>query len=186
MKKSIYILILIFPVLLFGKCRNCDIVIDTLKTVEYEKFISDTFLDIDGKKVTLSAFLDTGSNIIVVIRVGDRPAWIRTSIDVAKNLSRKCKNISLFFLLLDTDSQTAKQTFSALKYEIKTDKFRIFYTDKYIDSENSIKIARWRLEATPAIIVYSSKKSVGKMVFYPVFFNAMELTKRISDEINCK
>ncbi|RKZ29269.1 hypothetical protein DRQ29_00265, partial [bacterium] len=65
-------------------------------------------------------------------------------------------------------------------------KFRIFYTDKYIDSENSIEITRWRLEATPAIIVYSNKKSVGKIVFYPVFFNAMELTKRISDEINCK
>ena len=184
MGKNVITFILLLFGALFAKCRNCDIAIDTTKAVKYEKFISDTFLDVNGNRIVPSKFIGAGYNVFVVIRVGDRPARILISINAVSEVLQKCRNISLFFVLLDADSQIALQTFSELKNKIKTNEFRLFYTDRYIDSESSIKISRWQLEATPAVIIYNTKR--GAMVFYPVSFTAKELARRIADEINCK
>ncbi|GEM_PF-5462978 len=184
MGKNVITFILLIFGALFAKCRNCDIAIDTTKAVKYEKFISDTFFDVNGNRIVPSKFIGAGYNVFVVIRVGDRPARILISINAVSEVLQKCRNISLFFVLLDADSRVTRQTYSELKNKIETGKFRIFYTNKYTDSESSIKISRWQLEATPAVIIYSTKR--GGMVFYPVFFTAKELADRIADKINCQ
>jgi len=184
MGKNVITFILLLFGALFAKCRNCDIAIDTTKAVKFERFISDTFFDVNGNRIVPSKFIGAGYNVFVVIRVGDRPARILASVNAVGKIMHRCKNISLFFVLLDSDSQIARQTSSELKSKIKTGEFRLFYTNRYTDSESSIKISRWQLEATPAVIIYSTKR--GGMVFYPVFFTAKELADRIADKINCQ
>ncbi len=184
MGKNVITFILLLFGTLFAKCRNCDIVIDTTKAVKYEKFISDTFFNANGNRIVPSKFIGAGYNVFVVIRVGDRPARILTSVNAVSEVLQKCRNISLFFVLLDSDSQIASQTSSELKSKIKTGEFRLFYTNRYTDSEGSIKVSCWQLEATPAILVYNQKE--GEAVFYPVFLSAKELADRIADKINCQ
>ncbi len=183
-----YHLIFILPILISAetkKCRNCGLVIDTAKTLDMKTFFSDTFHSIDGEVKTINnliAELEVSLSIVFIMRIGDRPAWVNSAVEVVKEIIAENYNVPIVFIFLDTDSALAIQTKSMLEYMIKSEDFKLLYTTSYTLGENVSQIDRWNLQTTPAILVCHKTDNSDKVELKPLYvpvFSTEQLLLRI-------
>ncbi len=190
-RKLSYVAALALSLIAFAEvptCRYCGAVIDTSTTPNIERMLDDTIMDETGMHTTLRKVLENGSYskpyILAIIRLGDRPAWISSTLTIIKYLKQSPCNIKLGFLFMDADFANASQSKAIVEKKTGTKDFDLFHTMSYTDGADKIKISRWRLEATPAFcIINGDKKSVK--IAYPAVFSDKELFDNILLQIKC-
>jgi len=151
------------------RCRNCKVTIDSYIKFKSEKFFADTFLTIDGKKVTINELIRKKRCIINIIRLGDRQEWVKKTLDLTRMIEDSCPNIKIIFVFLDVDSSIAIQIPSQIKFQAKIEKFTLLYINKYTQDPLTSKITRWNLQLTPAVCLvnFSHNKKIG-LIYSPL------------------
>lgn len=167
------------------KCRYCDPRINTSTKLNNERLLSDTFVTIDMKKVILKDLIsDRNSTVLNILRLGDRPEWVRKSVDLCQMLADSCPSAHVIFLFLDTDSSHAKVIFSQAKRQIRANSFLFLFTDKYVEDLNSPKFTRWNIEITPVVCVF--KKGEAKTVYAALIPNDRNAWSKILEFVECR
>lgn len=167
------------------RCRNCKVTIDSSIKFKSERFFADTFLTVDGKKVTINELIRKKRCIINIIRLGDRQEWVKKTLDLTRMIEDSCPNIKIIFVFLDVDSSIAIQIPSQIKFQAKIEKFTLVYSNKYTQDPFISKITRWNLQLTPAVclINFSDNRKVG-LIYSPLIKNA--IYNRVMEFLGCR
>ena len=167
------------------RCRNCKVTIDSSIKFKSERFFADTFLTVDGKKVTINELIRKKRCIINIIRLGDRQEWVKKTLDLTRMTEDSCPNIKIIFVFLDVDSSIAIQIPSQIKFQAKIEKFTFVYSNKYTQDPFISKITRWNLQLTPAVclINFSDNRKVG-LIYSPLIKNA--IYNRVMEFLGCR
>ena len=167
------------------RCRNCKVTIDSSIKFKSERFFADTFLTVDGKKVTINELIRKKRCIINIIRLGDRQEWVKKTLDLTRMIEDSCPNIKIIFVFLDVDSSIAIQIPSQIKFQAKIEKFTFVYSNKYTQDPFISKITRWNLQLTPAVclINFSDNRKVG-LIYSPLIKNA--IYNRVREFLGCR
>ena len=185
------ILLSLMPTLLIGQiaeCRNCGLTINTSIEINSERLRADSLSTVSGGYNSLDDFIKSAKGkfaILIIIRVGDRPAWVKRAVVSAKAILRECKNVSIALLFLDTDSILARQTYPMLCRQVGSQNFELFYTTSYIKDFTSSKIPRWNIESTPAICIFDIVSGKNK-VLYVAMYNLPDVLEQISSWVHCE
>lgn len=132
-------------------CRSCNLKIVNDLPLNTEIFLADTFINLSGEHVPILNYLEFPF-VLFVIRNGDRPAWIQTTLQFATEFSRDSTNYNLGFVFLDMDSLLCAQMKSTLEFYGYRDFFAL-HTESYTESSKNPCILRWQMQVTPVIIV---------------------------------
>ena len=185
-KIIIYLLLLVFSIN-EAKCRNCGLVVDTSAQIDEENFLTDTLHIIHTERIsTIGHFIKnnkTSYSAIVLIRIGDRQAWIQSTLKIAGKISKNYDDVSLAFLFLDTDSSLAEQMRNTIIDRFNIQDFEVFYTQSYTEGESAAKIRRWNLQTTPAIIIFDKN---WNYVIYPMTLSEKDAFSKIDSIMKCK
>ena len=167
------------------RCRNCKVTIDSSIKFKSERFFADTFLTIDGKKISINELIRKKRCIINIIRLGDRQEWVKKTLDLTRMTEDSCPNIKIIFVFLDVDSSIAIQIPSQIKFQAKIEKFTLVYSNKYTQDPFISKITRWNLQLTPAVclINFSDNRKVG-LIYSPLIKNA--IYNRVREFLGCR
>ena len=167
------------------RCRNCKVTIDSSIKFKSERFFADTFLTVDGKKVTINELIRKKRCIINIIRLGDRQEWVKKTLDLTRMTEDSCPNIKIIFVFLDVDSSIAIQIPSQIKFQAKIEKFTFVYSNKYTQDPFISKITRWNLQLTPAVclINFSDNRKVG-LIYSPLLKNG--IYNRVREFLGCR
>ena len=167
------------------RCRNCKVTIDSSIKFKSERFFADTFLTIDGKKISINELIRKKRCIINIIRLGDRQEWVKKTLDLTRMTEDSCPNIKIIFVFLDVDSSIAIQIPSQIKFQAKIEKFTFVYSNKYTQDPFISKITRWNLQLTPAVclINFSDNRKVG-LIYSPLINNA--IYNRVMEFLGCR
>ena len=167
------------------RCRNCKVTIDSSIKFKSERFFADTFLTIDGKKISINELIRKKRCIINIIRLGDRQEWVKKTLDLTRMIEDSCPNIKIIFVFLDFDSSIAIHIPSQIKFQAKIEKFTLVYSNKYTQDPLTSKITRWKLQLTPAVclINFSDNRKVG-LIYSPLINNA--IYNRVREFLGCR
>ena len=167
------------------RCRNCKVTIDNSIKFKSERFFADTFLTVDGKKVTINELIRKKRCIINIIRLGDRQEWVKKTLDLTRMIDDSCPNIKIIFVFLDVDSSIAIQIPSQIKFQAKIERFTLVYSNKYTQDPFASKITRWNLQLTPAVCLVNSShnRKVG-LIYSPLINNA--IYNRVMEFLGCR
>ena len=167
------------------RCRNCKVTIDSSIKFKSERFFADTFLTVDGKKVTINELIRKKRCIINIIRLGDRQEWVKKTLDLTRMIDDSCPNIKIIFVFLDIDSSIAIQIPSQIKFQAKIERFTLVYSNKYTQDPFASKITRWNLQLTPAVCLVNSShnRKVG-LIYSPLINNA--IYNRVMEFLGCR
>ncbi|MGC9314544.1 MAG: hypothetical protein ACP5G4_02815 [bacterium] len=132
-------------------CRSCNLKINNDLPLNTEIFLADTFMNLSGDHVPILNYLEFPF-VLFVIRNGDRPAWIQTTLAYASEFSRDSTHYNLGFVFLDMDSLLCAQMKSTLEF-YGYGNFFALYTESYTESPKNPYILRWQMQVTPVIIV---------------------------------
>jgi len=167
------------------RCRNCKVTIDNSIKFKSERFFADTFLTVDGKKVTINELIRKKRCIINIIRLGDRQEWVKKTLDLTRIIEDSCPDIKIIFVFLDVDSSIAAQIPSQIKFQAKIERFTLVYSNKYTQDPFASKITRWNLQLTPAVCLVNSShnRKVG-LIYSPLINNA--IYNRVMEFLGCR
>ena len=167
------------------RCRNCKVTIDNSIKFKSERFFADTFLTVDGKKVTINELIRKKRCIINIIRLGDRQEWVKKTLDLTRIIEDSCPDIKIIFVFLDVDSSIAAQIPSQIKFQAKIERFTLVYSNKYTQDPFASKITRWNLQLTPAVCLVNSShnRKVG-LIYSPLINNA--IYNRVREFLGCR
>jgi len=167
------------------RCRNCKVTIDSSIKFKSERFFADTFLTVDGKKVTINELIRKKRCIINIIRLGDRQEWVKKTLDLTRIIEDSCPDIKIIFVFLDVDSSIAAQIPSQIKFQAKIERFTLVYSNKYTQDPFASKITRWNLQLTPAVCLvnFSNNRKIG-LIYSPLIKN--DIYNRVMEFLGCR
>ncbi|MCD6595343.1 hypothetical protein J7L68_06690 [bacterium] len=175
----IYFLLFIFSIS-ESKCRNCGLVIDTSAQVNVKNFLEDTLHIYPEKIGNIGNFIKNNKkpySVIVLIRIGDRQAWIQSTLKITGEIFKNYDNVSVAFIFLDTDSSLAERMRNTIIDRFNIQNFEVLYTQSYTEGESVAKIQRWNLQTTPAIIIFDEKNN---HIIYPMTLDEKDAFSKIN------